>query len=73
MLTANVGFLATLGVVLSNVNGSNLTSSSQVDIFTSPTQIASCMSIQASIGSIVIGLLLLAVTSPNHRGALLER
>ncbi|KAH9979764.1 hypothetical protein BJV74DRAFT_121406 [Russula compacta] len=38
MLTANVGFLAIPGVVLSNLNGSNLT--------------------KASIGSIVIGLLL---------------
>jgi len=57
MLTANVGFLAIPGVVVSN-NGSNLTSTSQVLIFTSPTQIASCLSIQASIGSIVIGMLL---------------
>jgi len=56
MLAANVGFLAIPGVVLSNINGSNLTSASQVTIFTSPTQIASCLSIQASIGSIVIGM-----------------
>jgi len=59
MLTANVGFLAIPGVVLSNINGSNLTRASQVAIFTSPTQIASCLSIQASIGSIVIGMPLL--------------
>jgi hypothetical protein len=59
MLTANVGFLAIPGVVLSNIGGSNLTSASQVTIFTSPTQIASCVSIQASIGSIVIGMPLL--------------
>jgi len=51
-----VGFLAIPGVVLSNINGSNLTSAGQVTIFTSPTQIASCLSIQASIGSIVIGM-----------------
>ncbi|KAI0280238.1 hypothetical protein BGY98DRAFT_1061030 [Russula aff. rugulosa BPL654] len=59
MLTANVGFLAIPGVVLSNINGSNLTSASQVTIFKSPTQIASCLSIQASIGSIVVGMPLL--------------
>ena len=59
MLTANVGFLAIPGVVLSNINGSNLTHASQVTIFTSPTQIASCLSIQASIGSIVVGMPLL--------------
>jgi hypothetical protein len=35
-----------------------LTSASDVVIFTSPTQIASCASIAANIGSIVAGLLL---------------
>jgi len=58
MLTANVGFLAIPGVVLSNLNGSSLTSASQVVIFPSATQIASALSVEASIGSIVIGLLL---------------
>jgi hypothetical protein len=58
MLTANVGFLAIPGVVLSNLNGSNIASASQVLIFTSPSQIASSLSVEASIGSIVIGLLL---------------
>ncbi|KAI0250653.1 hypothetical protein BJV78DRAFT_1393295 [Lactifluus subvellereus] len=58
MLTANVGFLAIPGVVLSNLNGSNITSASAVNIFTSPSQIASSLSIEASVGSIVIGLLL---------------
>jgi hypothetical protein len=57
MLTANVGFLAIPGVVISNLN-SNITSSSSLDIFTSPSQIASCMSVEASVGSIVIGMLL---------------
>ncbi len=57
MLTANVGFLAIPGVVLSNI--STLTNASLVTIFTSPTQIASCLSIQASIGSIVVGMPLL--------------
>ncbi|SRR6266851_2901791 len=52
ILTVNVGFLAIPGV------GVNSTSPSQTAIFTSSTQIASCLSIQASIGSIVIGLLL---------------
>ncbi|KAI9509033.1 hypothetical protein F5148DRAFT_814395 [Russula earlei] len=59
MLTANVGFLAIPGVVLSNLSGSTLTSASQVVIFTSPSQIASSISVEASIGSIVVGLLLL--------------
>ena len=59
MLAVNVGFLAIPGVVLSNINGNNLTSASQVIIFTSPTQIASCLSVQASIGSIVVGMPLL--------------
>ncbi|KAI0248228.1 hypothetical protein BJV78DRAFT_826291 [Lactifluus subvellereus] len=58
MLTANVGFLAIPGVVLSNLNGSNITSASDVNIFTSPSQIASSLSIEASVGSIVTGLLL---------------
>ncbi|KAI0301654.1 hypothetical protein B0F90DRAFT_1936389 [Multifurca ochricompacta] len=58
MLTANVGFLAIPGVILSNLSGSTLTSASQVVIFTSPAQIASSLSIEASVGSIVIGLLL---------------
>lgn len=59
MLAANVGFLAIPGVVLSNINGSNLTDASLVTIFTSPAQIASCLSVQASIGSIVVGMPLL--------------
>ena len=33
-------------------------SASQVDIFPSPSQIASSLSVEASIGSVVIGLLL---------------
>ncbi|KAI9508578.1 hypothetical protein F5148DRAFT_1283882 [Russula earlei] len=59
MLIANVGFLAIPGVVLSNLSGSTLTSASQVVIFTSPSQIASSISVEASIGGIVVGLLLL--------------
>jgi hypothetical protein len=58
MLTANVGFLAIPGVVLSNLSGTDITSASEVVIFTSPTQIASSLSVEASIGSIMIGLLL---------------
>jgi hypothetical protein len=58
MLTANVGFLAIPGVVLSNLSGTNISTMSQVVIFTSPSQIASSLSVEASIGSIVIGLLL---------------
>ena len=58
MLTANVGFLAIPGVVLSNLSGTDITNAKEVMIFTSPSQIASCLSVEASIGSIVIGLLL---------------
>src|SRR5882757_852773 len=67
MLTANVGFLAIPGVVLSNLNGTNLTSASQVDIFTSHSQIASCLSMEISIGSIIIGLLLLRLNRTRHK------
>ncbi len=58
MLTANVGFLAIPGVIISNLSGSAIYSAKQVLIFTSPSQIASSLSVEASIGSIVIGLLL---------------
>jgi len=58
MLSANVGFLAIPGVVMSTLND-NITSARQVVIFTSPAQIASYMSMEASVGSIVIGLLLI--------------
>jgi hypothetical protein len=58
ILTANVGFLAIPGVVLSNLDGSSLTSASQVHIFPSASQIASSLSVEASMGSLVTGLLL---------------
>ncbi|KAI9438581.1 hypothetical protein H4582DRAFT_182781 [Lactarius indigo] len=58
MLTANVGFLAITGVVISNINSSGMTSASTFDIYLSPSQIASSISILASVGSIVIGLFL---------------
>jgi len=52
MFSANVFFLAIPGVVISTLDAS------QVIMFTSPAQIASYMSMEASVGSIVIGLLL---------------
>jgi hypothetical protein len=67
MLTANVGFLAIPGVVLSNLNGSAITSGSQVNIFPSSSQIASSLSVEASIGSIVIGLLLVRHNRTKQR------
>ena len=67
MLTANVGFLAIPGVILSNLNGSNLTSASQVVIFPSSSQIASSFSVVTSIGSIVIGLLLVRHNRTKQR------
>ena len=54
MLSANA---AIPGVVISTLNN-NIMSTSQVHIFTSPTQIASYMSMEARVGSIVIGPLL---------------
>jgi hypothetical protein len=68
MLTANVGFLAIPGVVLSNLGGTGLTSASQAVIFTSPSQIASSLSIEASIGSIVIGMLLVRHNRTTQNG-----
>ena len=58
MLTANVGFLAIPGVIISTINQNNIERASQLQIFVSSAQIASSMSILASVGSIVIGLLL---------------
>ncbi|KAH9050809.1 hypothetical protein EDB87DRAFT_1827322 [Lactarius vividus] len=65
VLSVNVGFLAIPGVIVSNIN-SNITSTGQVIIFTSPAQIASCMSIVASAGSVVIGLLLVRRNSAKQ-------
>ena len=59
MLVANVGFLAIPGVVITNLSGAAITSPSQLIISTSPAQIASYLSIQTSVGSIVTSLLLL--------------
>jgi len=58
MLSANVGFLAVPGVIISNLSG-NVTSANQVAIFTSPAQIASCLSIVTSVGGLVVALLLI--------------
>jgi hypothetical protein len=54
MLTVNVGFLAIPGVILYFINGDPL----EVAILPSSSQIVSSFSIEASVGSIVIGLLL---------------
>ncbi|KAH9973819.1 hypothetical protein BGW80DRAFT_1306591 [Lactifluus volemus] len=59
MLVANVGFLAIPGVVITNLSEAAITSPRQLIISTSPAQIASSLSIQASIGSVVTSLLLL--------------
>jgi len=67
MLSVTVSFLAIPGVILSNLNGSNVTIPSQVIIFTSPAQIASTLSIVTSVGSIVTDLLLVRYTSTNPR------
>jgi len=60
MLTANVGFLAIPGVMFFNPSSYDDVSKSmhQATILPSSSQIFSSLSIEASIGSIVIGLLL---------------
>ena len=58
ILTANVGFLAIPGVVISNINSNTFMHANQLAIFVSTAQIANSISIFASVGSIVIGLLL---------------
>jgi hypothetical protein len=66
MLTANVGFLAIPGVVVSNLN-SNITKTSDLHIYTSASQIVSCMSMVASVGSIVIGMFLVGRHRTKHK------
>jgi hypothetical protein len=57
MLTANVGFLAIPGIVPSSPS-ETITSPSQVDVYTLEALLASSLSVLTSIGSIMIGLLL---------------
>jgi len=66
MLIADVGFLAIPGI-LSRLSGSPLTNASHGVISTSPSQIASYFSMEASIGSIVVGLLLLRSNRTKHK------
>ncbi|KAH9027055.1 hypothetical protein EDB84DRAFT_1419842 [Lactarius hengduanensis] len=66
VLSVNVGFLTIPGVIVSNINSNNITSTSELVIFTSPAQIASCMSMVASAGSVVIGLLLVRRNSAKQ-------
>ncbi|KAI0253083.1 hypothetical protein BJV78DRAFT_1390005 [Lactifluus subvellereus] len=65
MLSVTVSFLAIPSIILSNLN--NVTIPSQVIIFTSPAQIASTLSIVASVGCIVIDLLLVRYTSSKPK------
>jgi len=55
MLAVSVGFLAIPGVTLYNLDTNN---EIQAAIFKSSSQIASALSVEASIGSIVIGMFL---------------
>ena len=66
LLSVNVGLLAVPGVTLYNINGDDLESVRQLIIFPSSSQIASALSLQASIGSIVIGLLLVRHNRPKQ-------
>ena len=59
MLAANVGFLSIPGVMFSSTpNGETLKSVHQEIILPSSSQIASILSAEASVGSILIGLFL---------------
>jgi hypothetical protein len=58
MLAVNVGFLTLPGVMFSSTNGDTLKSVHQEIILPSSSQIASTLSVEASIGSILIGLFL---------------
>jgi len=59
MLAVNVGFLAIPGVVPYNVTNGVLMITRQVILLASLSEIASAISLDASVGSIVIGLLLM--------------
>jgi hypothetical protein len=54
MLAVNVGFLAIPSVMVSSTDGNNTVKS----IFPSSSQIASILSTESSVGSILIGLFL---------------
>jgi hypothetical protein len=58
MLTANVGFLAVPGMVPYNFASGIWTVTHKEILFTSLSLVACILSVEASIGSIVIGLLL---------------
>jgi hypothetical protein len=58
MLAVNVGFLSIPGVMFSSNNGGASKSVNQETILPSSSQIASTLSAEASIGSILIGLFL---------------
>jgi hypothetical protein len=58
MLAVNVGFLSIPGVMFSSTNGDTLESVHQEITLPSSSQIASTLSVEASIGSILIGLFL---------------
>ena len=79
MLTMNVGFLAIPGIMLFNLNIGNdpLKSPSQAIFLPSSSQIVSTLSLEASIGSIVIGLLLVrhhrTKQDANHSEAVSEQ
>jgi len=58
MLAVSVSFLAVPGVTLYNLNLDNNRDGHQAIIFKSSSQIASTLSVETSIGSIVIGMFL---------------
>jgi len=58
MLNANVAFMSIPSIVNNNNNGPSNTPSPEI-VQTTPAQLASCLSVMASIGSIILGLLLI--------------
>ncbi|KAI0253102.1 hypothetical protein BJV78DRAFT_240735 [Lactifluus subvellereus] len=69
MLAVNVSFLAIPGVILSDPNTGNLTSSRRITLITF-VQIASFLSILTSIGTIVIGLCLVRFNGTKPKDGL---
>ncbi|KAF8496545.1 hypothetical protein F5888DRAFT_1907347 [Russula emetica] len=66
MLAVSVSFLTIPGVIFSSTNGGTLKSVHQEIILPSSSQIACTLSAEASIGSIVIGMLLVRQSRSNQ-------
>jgi hypothetical protein len=67
MLAVDVSFLTIPGVVVSNLSSTNTTFPSQEIVFTSPALVLIALSIEASVASIVIGMLLIRHNSDKEK------